>query len=90
VKLDQSTFEQTARTVFIMNETMREEYGCWQDIESYMTSMAYGMKPDCTFTGTGGFYLTAFNGADGRTVTATIMPFMALEYLKRLQSLAGI
>jgi hypothetical protein len=90
VKIDQSTFEQTAKVVHIINPTMAEQYDTWQDLESYMTHLAYSMKEGCTFMGTGGFYLTQFSTSEGRTITATVMPYTALKYIERLQALAGI
>ena len=90
LKIESSTFEMTAKAVFIMNEFATDKYENWQELEAFMYSMAYSNldKPNCTFFSNGGFCLTAFSvpcGPDDereRHITATLMPYMVNKYLE--------
>jgi len=65
MKIDVFDFENTARAVYIMNTSIREQYDSWEDLKSFMVMMAcqYGYKTN-SFS-TGGFQLTFFKGYDG-------------------------
>ena len=81
LKLDLRTFEDTAKAVYVMNETQREQWDCWEDLQSWIETCAYMHCDTSAFFSTGGFCLTAFETPNGRHVTATLMPYMVVEYL---------
>ncbi|GAF99947.1 unnamed protein product, partial [marine sediment metagenome] len=86
LNIESRTFTDTAKAVYIMNDTIQEKYADWKELEDFMYSMAYGMdEPNYTFFSTAGFCLTAYDTPTGRNVTATIMPYCALEYLAKDQ-----
>ena len=79
--IDEHSFEQTARAVFIMNPSARQHYDSWEDLESFMRSMAYQYSSDVNSFGTGGFQLTAFNSSTGeRSVHASVQAYTALKF----------
>jgi hypothetical protein len=41
MRLDYHSFEQTAQAVYIMNPSAQERYHSWEDLRSFMISMAY-------------------------------------------------
>ena len=86
MKLDEYSFEQTARAVYIMNPSSRELYDSWEDLESFMRSMAYQYSHENNCFGTGGFQLTAFNQRDGeRCVHASVQAYTALKYAEHAE-----
>ena len=83
--LDEHSFEQTARAVFIMNPSARERYDNWQELEEFMRCMAYQYSHSSNCFGTGGFQLTAFNQRDGeRCVHASVQAYTALKYAEKI------
>jgi len=86
MKIDEYDFERTAQAVFIMNDSARNQYDSWKDLQSFMIGMAYTYCYENNSFSTGGFNLTAYNGPDGeRVVRASVSSFVALEYTKRVK-----
>jgi hypothetical protein len=85
MKLDDHSFEQTARAVYLMNSSARERYDSWEDLESFMRSMAYQYSFHNNSFGTGGFQLTAFDCSSGeRSVHASVQAYTALKYAESI------
>jgi hypothetical protein len=81
MKLDEHSFEQTARAVYLMNPFAREKYDNWLELEEFMRWMAYKYSEDSNSFGTGGFQLTAFDQRDGeRCVHASVQAYTALKF----------
>jgi hypothetical protein len=79
--IDEHSFEQTARAVYLMNPSAQERYDSWKDLESFMYSMAYQYSAHNNSFGTGGFQLTAFDCRSGeRSVHASVQAYTALKY----------
>jgi hypothetical protein len=90
MKLDEHSFEQTARAVYIMNPSAQERYSCWLELEEFMRCMAYQYSHESNSFGTGGFVLTAFNTRDGeRCVHASVQAYTALKYAESQERLAA-
>lgn len=82
-------FENTARAVYIMNESAQERYENWQELREEMLSFAsqYAYNDGCTSFATGGFHL-AFSRGDGKVyVTPSVGAFTALGYIERIRSM---
>lgn len=95
MQLDDHAFEQTAKAVWAMNESVRERYDNANQLQSFMESMAYQYSHTNNSFGTSGFQLTAFNSASGeRCVTASVQAYTALRYaeevVKRLDKIRSI
>lgn len=85
MNIDDYDFDKTARAVFIMNETTCERYDTWEDLKSFMISMAYTYGHKTTSFSTGGFQLTFFNGHDGEiNCRASVSAYTALRYAERV------
>jgi len=83
MKIDDAELEYTARAVFIMNESAREKYHSWEDLKSFIVSMAYMAKDTNTSFSTGGFQLTFFTGHDGEiNCRASVSSYVANRYLE--------
>lgn len=88
MKIDEYDFERTAQAVFVMNDSARDRYDSWEDLQSFMIDMAYTYCHKSNSFGTSGFNLTAYNAPDGeRVVRASVSSYVALQYVKRMQEL---
>jgi len=88
MKIDDYDFERTAQAVFVMNPSAPQNYDTWEDLKSFMVSMAYAYCHESHSFGTSGFNLTAYNGPDGeRVVRASVSSYVALEYVKSVLKL---
>jgi hypothetical protein len=86
MRIDDYDFEQTARAVFIMNDSSRDRYDTWEDLRDFMVSMAYTYGRTTTSFGTGGFQLSFFNSSDGQDICcrASVSAFVALKYAESI------
>ena len=87
MRFDNYAFEQCARVVYLMNESAREKYDSWEDLRSFMISMAYQYGGKHTHFATGGFVLTFSRSSvvkDDWFVTASVQPYTALRYIERV------
>ena len=83
MKIDDAELEYTARAVFIMNESARELYDTWEELSSFIVSMAYRYKDTNTSFSTGGFQLTFFTGHDGEIICRpSVTSYVANRYLE--------
>ena len=83
MKFDDYEFEQTAKALIVMNPSDRFE--TWEDVASFMRSMAYQYSFKSNSFSTGGFVLTAYDGAEGeRCVRASVSAYVASEYIKKV------
>ena len=83
MNIDEYDFELTAKAVFHLNKFAAEKYETWQNLKSYMVSMAYQYCDKSNSFSMSGFQLTAYNGHDGeRNVRASVSSYCALTYLK--------
>ena len=81
MRIEDYDFELTAKAVYAMNESMREQYANWREVESFMMSMAYQHGDSVTSFSTGGFQLTFFKGSDGETICrASVSAYTAERY----------
>lgn len=79
--INEYEFEQAAKAVYIMNPSAVEQYDSWEDLKSFMITVAYQYCYNTNSFSTGGFVLTAYDGTDGeRYVRASVMPYVALKY----------
>ena len=79
-------FDKTAQSVFVMNESAPTHYDTWEDLKSFMISMAYTYCHKSNSFSTGGFCLTAYDGFDGeRCVRASVSSYVAFRYLEKLR-----
>lgn len=87
MRIEDYDFDQTAQAVFIMNPSAPQNYDTWEDLKSFMVSMAYTYGHMTNSFSTGGFQLTFFNSADGEDicVRASVSSYVALEYTKRVK-----
>jgi hypothetical protein len=87
MRIDDYDFDQTAQAVFVMNPSAYHHYGTWEELKSFMISMAYTHGQKTNSFSTGGFQLTFFNSSDGQDicVRASVSSFVALEYTKRVK-----
>lgn len=87
MRIDDYDFDQTAQAVFIMNTSAPQNYDTWEDLKSFMVSMAYTHGRDTNSFSTSGFQLTFFNSSDGEDicVRASVSSYVALEYTKRVK-----
>lgn len=85
MKIDYYDFDTTAEAVFIMNDSAREQYETWEDLKSFMISMAYTHGHKGHSFSTGGFQLTFFNGHDGEiNCRASVQAYTALKFAKKV------
>lgn len=84
MKLDDYEFEMTAKALMVMNPSSADQYDSWQDLKSFMVSMAYTYSHESNMFSTGGFVLTAYDNHDGseRHVRASVSAFVAFSYVK--------
>jgi hypothetical protein len=82
LKYDDYAFEQTARAVYLMNDSAREIYDNADELMEFMYSMARLYQDGCGHFGTGGFVLTFTTQAPDNTryVTASVNSYVALKY----------
>jgi hypothetical protein len=87
MNIDEREFEYTAKAVFIMNDSARERYDSWEDLKSFMISMAYTYCYESNSFSTSGFCLTAYSSLDGkeRFVRASVMAYVACNYAEKTQ-----
>ena len=86
MKLDDYDFDMTAKAVFAMNPSASQNYDTWEDLKSFMVSMAYTYGRQTNSFSTSGFQLTFFNSSDGEDICcrSSVSSFLALEYVKRM------
>ena len=84
MNIDHHDFDYTAQAVFIMNPSARDKYDSWEDLKSFMISMAHTYCHNTHSFSTGGFCLTAYNDVSGeRVVRASVMGYVAFQYAER-------
>jgi hypothetical protein len=85
MKIDEYDFENTAKAVFVMNDTCKERYDSWEDLQSFMVGMAYQYGGSTNSFSTGGFQLTFFNGSDGEICCrASVSAYTAMKYVEAI------
>lgn len=94
MNINDSEFEDTAKAVYIMNDSARERYESWEELRDFMVDMAYAYCHESNSFSTGGFCLTAYTSLDGRerSVRASVMAYVAARYAERvtrIKELAG-
>jgi hypothetical protein len=83
MNIDEYDFENTAKAVFVMNDSCKERYESWEDLRSFMIGMAYQYGGSTTSFSTGGFQLTFFNTPDGEIFCrASVSAYTALKYVE--------
>jgi hypothetical protein len=87
MRIDKYDFENTAKAVFVMNPSAQTRYDDWQDLMSFMESMAYQYMTNTTSFSTSGFQLTSYPSADGCDicVRASVCAYTALRYIESVQ-----
>ena len=79
-------FDNTAKAVYVMNESAQTRYENWQELREEMLGFAsqYSYNDGCTSFATGGFHL-AFSRGDGKVyVTPSVQSYTALRYAERV------
>lgn len=87
MRIDDYAFEQTAQVVYTMNNSAREQYDSWEDLRSFMISMAHQYVGKHTHFATGGFVLTFSRSSVDKNdwfVTASVQPYTALRYIEKV------
>lgn len=86
MKIDDYDFVNTAKAVFVMNDSAKERYKSWEDLKSFMVDMAYAQYGGHTHSfSTGGFQLSFFNGSDGEiNCRASVSAYVALKYVEAI------
>jgi hypothetical protein len=92
MKIDDYDFDQTAQAVFIMNPSAKERYETWQDLKSFMVSMAYTYGHKINSFSTGGFQLTFFpSSEEGEiAVRASVSSYTAFQYVNRVKHIVEL
>ena len=92
MKLDDYDFDMTAKAVFVMNPSAPTQYDTWEDLKSFMVSMAYTYGHKTNSFSTSGFQLTFFNSSDGEDICcrASVSSFVALEYVNRVNRIVEL
>jgi hypothetical protein len=86
MRIDDTDFDYTAKAVYLMNVSVRESYDSWEDLRSFMVSMAYTYCHKSNSFSTSGFCLTAYDDQSGeRVVRASVMSYLAFQYAERTQ-----
>ena len=86
MNIDEYDFDRTAQAVFIMNPSAAKQHDTWEELRSFMISMAYAYGHTTNSFSTSGFQLTFFNGTDGDIhCRSSVSAFVALEYAKRVE-----
>ena len=86
MKIDEFDFEQTARAVFVMNDSVSEAYDSWEEFREFMISMAYRYASETTSFSTSGFQLTFYKGHDSEiNCRASVSAYVANLYIKKVQ-----
>jgi hypothetical protein len=86
MRIDDYDFDMTAKAVFAMNPSAPQNYDTWEDLKSFMVSMAHTYGRQTNSFSTSGFQLTFFNSSDGEDICcrSSVSSFVALEYVKRM------
>jgi hypothetical protein len=85
MKIDDYDFENTAKSVFVMNDTCKERYDSWEELRSFMIGMAYQYGGSTNSFSTGGFQLSFFNGSDGEiNCRASVSAYTAMKYVEAI------
>jgi hypothetical protein len=83
--IDEYDFVNTAKAVFVMNDSAKERYESWEDLRSFMIDMAYAYGGSTNSFSTGGFQLSFFNGSDGEiNCRASVSAYVALKYVEAI------
>jgi hypothetical protein len=83
--IDEYDFVNTAKAVFVMNDSAKERYESWEDLRSFMIDMAYAYGGSNNSFSTGGFQLTFFNTPDGEVnCRASVSAYTALKYVESI------
>jgi hypothetical protein len=87
MNIDKHDFEYTAKAVYIMNPSARENYETWEDLYEFMVDMAHAYCHESNSFSTGGFCLTSYSSLDNREryVRASVMGYVACQYAERSQ-----
>jgi hypothetical protein len=89
--LDNYSFENTARAVYIMNDSAKDLYDSWEELRDFMVSMAYQYAHNVTSFSTGGFQLsfspTSADPAE-KFVVASVSAYTAMRYIESLKEFA--
>ena len=88
MRIDDHAFEQTARAVYLMNESAQERYDSWDELRDFMVSMAYQYSHDNSSFSTGGFQLTFCKTAGGTDVyvMASVSAYVAYRYASQVSN----
>ena len=85
MRTDDYDFEATAKAVFEMNDSCKIRYDSWEDLQSFMISMAYTHMHKSNSFSTGGFCLTAYDDHEGeRAVRASVSSYVANQYIAKI------
>ena len=88
--IDDFDFDRTAQAVYVMNPSSRDLYETWEDLRSFMISMAYTYYTKTQSFSTGGFQLTFFtNVSGGTTCRASVSAYAASEFVNKIKGLIG-
>ena len=88
MKIDYSEYDidNTARAVFIMNESARELYDSWEELREFMLSTVsqYADNEKVTSFSTGGFHLSFSRDDRSVYVTPSVQAYTALRYAEQV------
>jgi len=92
MKLDDYDFDMTAKAVFAMNPSAPQNYDTWEDLKSFMVSMAMTYGHQTNSFSTSGFQLTFFPSSGGEDIScrSSVSSFVALEYVNRVKRIVEL
>ena len=92
MKLDDYDFDMTAKAVFAMNPSASQNYDTWEDLKSFMVSMAYTYGHNTNSFSTSGFQLTFFQSSDSEDICcrSSVSSFVAIEYVKHVKCIVEL
>lgn len=78
-------FDNTARAVYVMNESAQDKFSSWEGLREWMLSLAsqYSYNDGCTSMSTGGFQLSFTRSENKIYVTPSVSAYTAVRYLER-------
>ena len=91
MKIEQFDFENTAKAVYVMNDSARELYSSWDELREFMINIAYQYAGKTSNISTGGFLITFYNAPDGEVVArASVTAYVAMLYVNKVECLEGV
>ena len=88
LRIDEYSFDLTAKAVYNINPSARQHYDNPDDLRDFMVSMAYRYQHDTTSMSTHGFQLSFYKTADGMATgcVASVSASLVDTYLREVDT----